>query len=243
MLGTVYDIADYLTVDALAAPEGGFYSAEDADSYYRSTDTEKREGAFYVWTRKEFDSILGEQEAEVCARFWNVHRHGNVAPENDAHDEFMSQNVLAVVNTPAQLAKDFGRSEEEIVKIIQESRSRLLEHRNAERPRPNLDDKIVTSWNGLAIGSLARVSAATAAVDPERAARYRRQAERAVSFIRANLYDETTGRLRRVFRDGPGDAPGFADDYAFMIEGLIDLYEATFDDAHLEFAERLQSMS
>lgn len=240
MLGTVYDIADYLTVDALAAPEGGFYSAEDADSYYRNTDTEKREGAFYVWTRKEFDSILGEQEAEICARFWNVQRHGNVAPENDAHDEFMSQNVLAVVSTPSQLAKDLGRTEEEIVKILRESRLKLLEHRNSERPRPNLDDKIVTSWNGLAIGSLARVSAATASVDPERAATYRRHAERAAKFIRTNLYDEATGSLKRVFREGPGDAPGFADDYAFMVGGLLDLYEATFDDSYLEFAERLQ---
>ncbi|KAI9671160.1 MAG: hypothetical protein M1817_003667 [Caeruleum heppii] len=240
MLGTVYDIADYLTLDALAAPNGGFYSAEDADSYFRNGDIEKREGAFYVWTRKEFDSVLGDQDSEVCAKFWNVHRHGNVAPENDAHDEFMSQNVLAVVSTPSQLAKDFGRSEEEIVRIIRESRSKLLEHRNAERPRPNLDDKIVTSWNGLAIGSLARVSAATKTVDAERAARYLKQAETAATFVRRNLYDDTTGQLRRVFRDGPGDAPGFADDYAFLTGGLIDLYEATFEETYLQFAEALQ---
>ncbi|KAI9846201.1 MAG: hypothetical protein M1837_004315 [Sclerophora amabilis] len=240
MLGAVYDLADYLTTDALAAPQGGFFSAEDADSYYRSSDSEKREGAFYVWTRKEFDAVLGEPGAEICARFWNVKRDGNVAPENDAHDEFMSQNVLATVATPSQLAKDFGMSEEEIVGIIKEGREKLRKHRSQERPRPNLDDKIVTSWNGLAIGSLARVSSVLQQVDPRRASSYRAHAERAAAFIRQNLFDEKSGNLKRVFREGPGDAPGFADDYAFLIDGLIHLYEATFNESYLEFADTLQ---
>ncbi|KAI9807553.1 MAG: hypothetical protein M1825_005493 [Sarcosagium campestre] len=240
MLGAIYDIAEYLTADALAAPDGGYYSAEDADSLYRASDSEKREGAFYVWTRKEFDSILGDRDAEVCARFWNVDRHGNVAPEHDAHDEFMNQNVLAIVSAPSQLAKDFGMSEEEVVKVIKDGRDKLRAHRERERPRPNLDDKIVTSWNGLALGALARVGAMLEKYDTERAATYIRSAERAVTFIRKNVYDEKTGKLRRVFRQGPGDAPGFADDYAFLIDGLLHLYEATFDDSYLELAERLQ---
>jgi uncharacterized protein YyaL (SSP411 family) len=243
MLGAVYDVAEYLCADALKSPTGGFFSAEDADSLYRSSDTEKREGAFYVWTRKEFDNILGEREAEVCAKFWNVNRYGNVAPENDAHDEFINQNVLAIVQTPAQLAKDFGMSEEEIVKIIKTARRKLLEHREKERPRPNLDDKIVTGWNGLAIGALARVSGTLEEIDSNRAAEYRRHAQEAVQFIRQNLFDKQTGRLKRVYREGPGDAPGFADDYACMIWGLIHLYEATFDESYLEFAEQLQSTS
>ncbi|KAH0565052.1 hypothetical protein GP486_001562 [Trichoglossum hirsutum] len=240
MLGAVYDIADYLCADALKAPSGGFYSAEDADSLYRSSDTEKREGAFYVWTRKEFDNILDEREAEVCAKFWNVNRYGNVAPENDAHDELINQNVLAVMKTPGQLAKDFGMSEEEIVKTIKSGRRKLREHRERIRPRPNLDDKIVTSWNGLAIGALARVANALEKIDSERAEVCRRHAEEAAHFIRKNLFDERTGRLRRVFREGPGDAPGFADDYASMIWGLIHLYEVTFDESYLEFADHLQ---
>ncbi|KAH0542613.1 hypothetical protein FGG08_003021 [Glutinoglossum americanum] len=240
MLGAIYDIADYLCADALKAPNGGFFSAEDADSLYRNSDTEKREGAFYVWTRKEFDNILNEREAEVCAKLWNVNRYGNVAPENDAHDEFINQNVLAIVKTPGQLAKDFGMSEEEIVKTIRLGRSKLLEHREKVRPRPNLDDKIVTSWNGLAIGALARVSNALEKIDPQRAGECRRHAEEAMHFITKNLYDEQTGRLRRVFREGPGDAPGFADDYASMIWGLIHLYQATFNESYLELADRLQ---
>ena len=243
MLGTVYDIADYLTTDALAAPRGGFYSAEDADSLYRSTDTEKREGAFYVWTRKEFDTVLGEREAEVCAKFWNVKRHGNVASENDAHDEFINQNVLAVVSTPAQLAKDFGMSEEVVVKILKQGRAKLRTHRDSARCRPNLDDKIITGWNGMAIGALARVSAVLEQVDPKRSADYREHAEKAVAFLREHVLDESTDTLKRVFREGAGETAGFADDYAFMIDGLLDLYEATFNETYLELADRLQSKS
>lgn len=241
MLGCVYDIADYLTADALAAPQGGFYSSEDADSFYRSTDTEKREGAFYVWTRKEFETLLNEQEAEICAKFWNVKRHGNVALKNDAMDEFTNQNVLAVQSTPSQLAKDLGLSEEEVVRIIKEGRRKLWEHREKERPRPNLDDKIVTCWNGLAIGALARASAALEEVDHERAKGYLEQAIRAAKFLRENIYDEGTGKLIRVYREGTGDVAGFADDYAFLIRGLTHLYEATFDESYLEWADRLQS--
>lgn len=243
MLGAVYDIADYLTSDALAAPGGGFFSAEDADSLPSSGDTEKREGAFYVWTRKEFDAVLSEREAEVCAKFWNVERHGNIAPENDAHDEFMNQNVLAIVSTPAQLARVFGMREEEVVEIIKSGRRKLRAHRDRVRPRPSLDDKIVTAWNGLAIGALARVSAALEEIDPKRSAEYRKHSENAAAFVRQNLYDEEHATLKRVYRERPGDVLGFADDYAFMIAGLLHLYEATFDETHLEFADRLQSKS
>ncbi len=229
MLESMNDIADYLTADALAAPAGGFHSAEDADSYYRRGDAKKREGAFYVWTQKEFDDILGKPDADICARYWNVKPRGNVAKANDPHDEFPDQNVLAVVRTPAQLAEDFGLPEAEVARKIAAGRKKLWEHREQERPRPNLDDKIVTSWNGLAIGALARASAALERSDAERAARYRAHAVKAVDFIRQHSFDEETGKLRRVYREGPSDAWGFADDYAFLIHGLIQMYEATFD--------------
>ena len=243
MLDCVNDIAEYLTSDALAAPLGGFYSAEDADSYHRRGDQEKREGAFYVWTRDELQDILGQAVAEICARHWNVRAPGNVAPQYDAHHEFPHQNVLAVVSTPEEIAQDLKIGVDEVVRTIEEGRTKLWEHRERERPRPNLDDKIITSWNGLAIGALARVSGALADVDAPRAARYLYHAERSVGFIRDHLFDETTGKLRRLYRDGPGDVWGFADDYAFMIQGLIRLYEATFNDDYLTFADRLQSMS
>ncbi len=167
-------------------------------------------------------------------------RHGNVSPQHDAHNELTNQNVLAVVRTPAELAKELSLTEDEVVQTIKEGRMKLWEHRERERPRPDLDDKIVTSWNGLAIGSLARASSVLEKIDSDRAQRYRDQAIKAVAFIREHLFDESSSKLKRVYREGPGDVWGFADDYAFMIRGLLELYEATFDESYLELADRLQ---
>lgn len=242
-LDAVHDISTYLTGSRMASPSGGFFSAEDADSLYRSTDKEKREGAFYVWTLKEFQIVLGDRDAEVLAKYYGVEENGNVSPEHDAHDELINQNVLAVSSSPDELAKEFGLSKEDAVRILREGRQKLLDHRNKERPPPALDDKIVVAWNGLALGALARVSAAIEKEEPEKSKLYLGSAIKAAEFIKKELYDVTAGTLRRVYREGPGDAPAFADDYAFLIAGLLDLYEATFDDAWLEWADILQSKS
>lgn len=239
-LSAVHDIATYLTSPPMHAENGGFFSSEDADSLYRPNDKEKREGAFYVWTLKEFRDILGERDAEILARYYNVKDEGNVAPEHDAHDELINQNVLAITSTPTDLAKQFGLSEDKVSKILTEGRQKLLEHRNKERPRPSLDDKIVVSWNGLAIGALARTSAVLASQDPPRSKEYLAAAEKAAAFLQKQLYNSDSKTLIRVWREGPGDAPGFADDYAYLISGLIDLYEATFNDSYLQWADDLQ---
>lgn len=240
MLGAVYDIVTYLTSPPLAATSGGFYSSEDADSYYAEGDSEKREGAFYVWTEKELQTILQERDADILSRFYNVSAHGNVSPEHDAHDELINQNVLAVSTTPDALAKDLGMTREEVIDAIKRGKTKLLEHRDTHRPRPDLDDKIVVAWNGLAIGALARTSAVLGSVDTAKSQLCRKAAVEAVTFITSTLLDESTGMLKRVFRDGPGDAPAFADDYAFFIQGLLELYEATFDDQYLKLADSLQ---
>lgn len=240
MLGAVYDISTYLTSPPIAATEGGFYSAEDADSYPTRTDKEKREGAYYVWTLKDFRSILDHRSAELCARFYGVTADGNVRHENDPHDEFISQNVLSIKSTPSTLAKEFGLGEEKVVQTLKEARIKLREWRERERPRPSLDDKIVVAWNGLAIGALARTSKVMLDIDPHKAKECRSAAEKAADFIKKQLWDETSQKLWRVYREGRGDAPGFADDYAFLIQGLLDLYEATFNDSYLEFADKLQ---
>lgn len=148
--------------------------------------------------------------------------------------------MLAVVTSVEQLSLTFGMEADQIKAIIKAGRKKLLEHRDKERPRPNLDDKIVTSWNGLAIASLSRAAAILEASYPEKAAKYRDNAVQAAAFLRKNLYDQETGHLKRVFREGPGDTPGFADDYAYLIYGLISLYEATFDASHLKWANELQ---
>ncbi|KAL8939277.1 MAG: hypothetical protein Q9216_003448 [Gyalolechia sp. 2 TL-2023] len=241
MLGAVYDVATYLTSPPMAAPSGGFYSAEDADSYPTSSDNEKREGAYYVWTLKEFRSVLGDRDGNICARFYGVLADGNVARENDPHDEFINQNVLKVTTTPAALAKQVGMAESEVVAILKEGRKKLREHRDKSRPRPALDDKIVVAWNGLAIGALARTGAALEDIDPDKSKTCRNAAEAAVNLIRKELFDYDTKTLYRVYREGRGDTLGFCDDYAFLIHGLIDLYEATFEEQYLEFADTLQT--
>ncbi|KAL8803133.1 MAG: hypothetical protein Q9200_006341, partial [Gallowayella weberi] len=240
MLGAVYDIATYLTEPPMAAQTGGFYSAEDADSYPTHTDNEKREGAYYVWTLKEFRSVLGDRDGNICARFYGVLADGNVARENDPHDEFISQNVLKITTTPAALARQVGMTESEVVAILKEGRKKLREYRKKNRPRPALDDKIVVAWNGLAIGSLARTSTALKDIDVEKSTQCRKAAEGAAKLIRQELFDEESKTLYRVYREGRGDTPGFCDDYAFLIHGLIDLYEATFEEQYLEFADILQ---
>ncbi|KAF2811716.1 uncharacterized protein BDZ99DRAFT_461711, partial [Mytilinidion resinicola] len=240
LLDAVYDIATYLTSPPMQSSTGGFFSAEDADSFYRPNDKEKREGAFYVWTLKEFQSILGDRDAEVLARYYNVQENGNVEPEHDAHDEFINQNVLAISSTPEALGKEFGLSNEDVLKTLKDGREKLRAHREKERPRPSLDDKIVVAWNGLAIAALARTSNVIGGLDKERSSRYLKAATDAAAFIKKELWNEKDGTMKRVYREGPGDAPAFADDYAFLIKGLIELYEATFDDAYLEWADRLQ---
>lgn len=238
-LGVVYDIGEYLTT-TLAHDAGGFYSSEDADSFYKKGDAEKREGAFYVWTKRELENVLGPQSEPILSAFYNVSSHGNVAPENDAHDEFIDQNVLAIVSNPSSLSSTFGVKEEEVVRIIKEGKAALRAHREKERVRPALDDKIVVSWNGIAIGALARTAAVIKGFDPEKSSRFLAAAVKAASFIRDELYDKETKILYRVWREGRGETQGFADDYAFLIDGLIDLYESTFDESWLRWADDLQ---
>ena len=242
MLGAMLDIATYLTSPPMMSPDGGFFSAEDADSLPSKLDTEKREGAYYLWTLKELGTALGgdARAAAICARFYGVSADGNIAPENDPHDELLGQNALSVQSTPNALSKALGITEEDVVVILKDGRKKLREYREVHRPRPSLDDKIIVSWNGLAIGALARASVVLEDVDPERAVACRQAAEKAVAFIKRELYDEKSGTIWRIFREGRGETPGFVDDYAFLIRGLIDLYEATFDDAHLQWAEKLQ---
>ncbi|CAK45476.1 uncharacterized protein An08g05030 [Aspergillus niger] len=241
LLGAVYDLATYLTTAPIQSPTGAFHSSEDADSLPTPNDTEKREGAFYVWTLKELTQVLGQRDAGVCARHWGVLPDGNIAPENDPHDEFMNQNVLSVKVTPSRLAKDFGLGEEEVVRIIRAAKQKLRDYRERTRVRPDLDDKIIVAWNGLAIGALAKCSALFEEIESSKAVQCREAAAKAINFIKENLFEKPTGQLWRIYRDGGrGNTPGFADDYAYLIGGLLDMYEATFDDSYLQFAEQLQ---
>jgi uncharacterized protein YyaL (SSP411 family) len=246
------DILGYVSRD-MTAKDGGFLSAEDADSVvpvptrrddrrinsdpkvsdaHRAPLQKKAEGAFYVWTEKEIDSALGD-DAGIFKFHYGVQPHGNAPEGSDPQDEFRGKNILIERHTIAETASHFKKSEDEVRRLLARSREQLLEIRN-KRPRPHLDDKIIAAWNGLMISAYAR--AAQVLGDPH----YLESATRAARFLRTKLYDEKSKVLYRSYRGGRGDIEGFADDYAFVIQGLLDLYEGSFDVEWLKFAVELQ---
>src|SRR5437016_4617169 len=160
------DILDYVARD-MTSKEGGFFSAEDADSPvvagigdpgHRKT----AEGAFYVWTKKEIDEALGDA-AEIFDFHYGVQAHGNAPEGSDPHDEFRGKNILIERHTIAETAEHFRKTKEEIAKALAQGREKLFAIR-AQRPRPHLDDKIIAAWNGLMISAYSR--AAQALDDP-----------------------------------------------------------------------------
>ena len=223
-----------MTSEPMMSSLGGIHAAEDADSLPTSKDTHKLEGAFYVWTMDDLKKILTNQEAKICAKFWSVKPGGNIDRRHDAQGELVGQNTLCISHEIADIAKEENIPEQEVSQILRDGRQKLLAYRDKSRPRPALDDKIVISWNGLAIGGLARAGAALSTPS------YISAAVKAVECIQHHLFSSDTNTLRRVYREGPGETQGFADDYAFLISGLLDLYEATFDSKWLQFADTLQ---
>lgn len=223
----VRKIFDYVLRD-LRSKEGAFYSAEDADSVDPQTSA-KREGSFYVWEKSQIIELLGEEEGEIFSFIYGVEREGNV--REDPQGEFRRKNVLSLVRQPAEAAKEFKKPVPEIERILEESKRRLFEAR-LKRPRPCRDDKILTDWNGLMISSLAFGSRVLE--EP----RYEEAARRAAGFILENLVRKD-GRLLHRYREREASILGTIEDYAFLIHGLIDLYEANFEASYLAEAKRL----
>ncbi len=234
----VRDIFDYVLRD-LTGPAGGFFTAEDADSVVAHGKPEHAEGAFYVWTAEELRTLLGDDAPFVAAHF-GVAEPGNVAAQLDPHSEFRGKNILMQRRSLMETAKAFSLepevASERLVRALQK-----LRVARASRPRPLLDDKVVTANNGLMISALARAAQVFGAPDEKaERERYLAAAIRATEFVQRELYDATRGLLYRSWREGRGAAEGFAEDYAYFIQGLLDLYEATFDLRWLQWAESLQ---
>jgi uncharacterized protein YyaL (SSP411 family) len=227
---TARDILDYVRRD-LTDTGGGFFSAEDADSLVEHGKPEHREGAFYVWTKDEITAALGEEDAKIFDRIYGVEADGNSPAGSDPHGELTGKNTLIRRLPAADAAKFFGKTEAEIESILARSRARLLEVRS-RRPRPHLDDKIITAWNGLMISAFARAGQVLGDATCVEAA------QKAARFIRQELWKD--GTLARSYRQGASAVKGFCDDYAFLIAGLLDLYEADFDTGWLEWALELQ---
>ncbi len=226
------DILRYVGHD-LTSPDGGFFSAEDADSLATSASMKKTEGAYYIWRYDEIVSVLKPDRVDEFCGTYGVDAKGNVSPDSDPHDELVGQNVLIQRLTLTESAARFQRPISEMEQRLDEDRTALLARR-ALRPKPHLDDKILTAWNGLMIGAYAR--AAQVLGDDA----YLLAAQRAASFIRQHLYDDEKNELLRSYREGPSAIHGFASDYAFLISGLLDLYETDFDLDWLRWARRLQ---
>jgi uncharacterized protein YyaL (SSP411 family) len=212
------DIFEYVLRD-LKDSNGGFYSAEDADSAADpAKPKEKSEGAFYIWSHQEIVDVLGEQDAAVFCRRFGVKPNGNV--EHDPQGEFTGRNIL-------YQASDQADDQEAV-----SSMAKLLEVRS-RRPRPHLDDKILTGWNGLMISAFAK--GAQILGD----GRYADAARNARSFLHKHLWRQADSTLLRRYRDGDSAIEAFLDDYAALINALVDSYETGFDAADLEWAAQL----
>jgi uncharacterized protein YyaL (SSP411 family) len=193
---------DYVARD-MTAPEGGFYSAEDADS-------EGVEGKFYVWTPGEIEGALDPDEARLAIRFWDVTESGN----------FEGKNILYVPRPPEAVAAEFDISTEELWEKIVVIRQKLFAERE-KRVRPGRDEKVLAAWNGLMLRAFSFAARVLERED------YRRIAEKNASFILEKL--RVDGRLRRSYKDGRPRFNGYLEDYACIADGLVALYEATFE--------------
>ncbi len=207
------EIFEYVLRDMTDA-DGGFYSAEDADS-------EGHEGTFYVWTPAQVQKVLGPELAELFCRYYDVSEAGN----------FEGKSIPHVTRTPQALARQTGLEPQEVAARLEDARGRLFEARE-QRQHPLKDDKVLTAWNGLMIAALAKGAAVLG--DPA----YLKAADRAAEFVLERLR-APDGRLWRRWRLGEAAHRGCLEDYAFMVWGLLELYQAGHQVAHLEKALEL----
>ncbi|HUC84879.1 MAG TPA: thioredoxin domain-containing protein [Candidatus Acidoferrales bacterium] len=214
---TARDILDYVLRD-MTHPDGGFYSAEDADS-------EGQEGKFYCWTQDELRKLLTAEEFAVAASYFGITREGNFVDHSHPRP-LAGQNVLSI------------RGQGEPAKVLASAKAKMFAAR-AGRIRPHLDDKILASWNGLMLGAFARASVVL------NETKYRAAAERNLAFLREKLWvapdkmrrgGSRVGTLSHRWRDGERDQVQLLEGYAFLLDGVIQLYEASLEPAHVEFA-------
>ena len=220
LAGTAREIVRYVRRD-MTSPEGAFYSATDADSL--SPEGHREEGYFFTWTPAELQALLGKEKAGLVASYYGVTSRGN----------FEGRGILHVSRPLAEVAVEFKVKPEEAAKIVAEAREAMYEARKS-RPAPLRDEKILVAWNGLMISAFARAGLAFADSGVVAAA------ARAADFVLTRMREE--GRLRRSFKDDRAEHPAYLEDYAFLVAGLIDLYEADADPRWLREALALQAV-
>ena len=219
---TAREILTYVLRD-MTSPEGGFYSAEDADS-------EGEEGKFYVWTEEELKETLGDKDAELIITTFNTRKSGNFTEEAGGHQT--GANILHMKKSFSEIAPSYDISEKEFTEKIEKTRITLFNERE-KRIHPYKDDKILTDWNGLMIAAFSM--AGRTFNEPE----YTKAASKAANFILSEMKDDNGNFLHR-YRLGKAGIRANVDDYAFFIWGLLELYESTFDIKYLKAALSLQ---
>jgi len=207
----VRSILDYVVRD-MTHSEGGFFSAEDADS-------EGHEGKFYCWTEAELSQLLTRPELKLVVRRFGITERGNFT-DHSHPDPLPGQNVLSLVDPVLSVKEE----------PLLESALRKMRERRRQRVRPHRDDKVLASWNGLMLGAFAR--AAIVLDEPA----YLDQARKNLAFLRRHLWDSQTQTLYHRWRDGERDRVQLLDAYAYLLSGVLDLYEATLEGPQLEFA-------
>jgi len=245
------DTLQYVRRDMTDA-RGGFYSAEDADSLAHDLETSgprdltsvhKVEGAFYVWTAEEIRTELGDDSAIFAGRY-GVLENGN-APFDPQH-EFVNKNLLYTAQSIGDMAKSVNKPPIEIAESLLRARQVLFDARR-RRPRPQLDDKVLTAWNGLMIAAFARASRVLGGGAlgqdnvPNPTAAHLESATAAASFIRDAMWNAATRTLLRRYRAGSAAIDGYAEDYACLIFGVLELFQASGDPAWLAWARDLQA--
>src|SRR4030095_10469885 len=225
------DILEYVS-RILTSTEGAFYSAEDAESAVDANiPNEKEEGACYVWEKMEIDQLLGEN-SEVFNYYFGVFEHGNAPAGSDPHSVFSEKNILYIAHSISETSNKFEKSTDEVFRIIEEGKKKLFEARE-KRAKPHLDDKILTTWNGLMISAFAKAYQAFGDL------KYLDSAKKSTDFILSNLYNPDTNTLLHRYRAGEAKINGTLEDYAFFTQGLIDIYESSFEDKYLDYAVKL----
>ncbi|WP_321421902.1 thioredoxin domain-containing protein [uncultured Methanobacterium sp.] len=217
---TAEEVLEYILRD-MRSPEGGFYSAEDADS-------EGEEGKFYLWSQDEIMDLLGSDEGTLFSEIYSVSEEGNF--KDEVTRTKTGKNILHRSQNWDELSKKLGISSEELWWKTETSREKVFQTRKS-RIHPHKDDKILTDWNGLVIVALALAGNLFGRED------YLMAAGDAVKFIMTKLHHQ--GRLKHRWRDGEAAVDGNLDDYAYLIWGLLELYEATFQPEYLEIALKL----
>jgi uncharacterized protein YyaL (SSP411 family) len=218
----VEEIFTYVLRD-MRHEKGGFFSAEDADS-------EGEEGKYYIWKKEEIQNVLDKSDAELVIDVFNVESDGNYHDESTG--EKTGANILHMTDTHKQLGMRYDMETEKFRDYIDQLRETLSQHRN-QRVRPLKDDKILTDWNGLMIAALAKGGQVFNNNE------YIEKAREAADFILDTMYEGQSCLMHR-FRNGDVAITGHADDYAFLIWGLLELYEATLEIEYLQKALKLQ---